>query len=140
MLFERTDLMLRENLLHWTMVTAPSASPAPPTASPVAVARRWDFGLAGTLPQQTELARRAPGQGHGTMRGIHEMQMAQQGNAKQGLSAVAPCAVRQTWLSHSSVAADALITIHDRVGIVPISQKASWDKEIPVGNPSLAFV
>lgn len=85
--------MLEENLLHWAMATAPSMLPARLTPSLVAVAQRWDFALARTLPQQTELAHRAPGQGHGTMRGIHEMQMAQQGNAKQGLSVGVPCEV-----------------------------------------------
>lgn len=83
--------MLKENLLHWAMPTAPSALPARLIPSPLAVAQRWDFTLAQTLPRQTELARRAPGHGHGTMRGIHKMQMAQQGNAKQGASVGVPC-------------------------------------------------
>ena len=84
--FESMGLTLRENLLRRAMATAPSALPARLAPSPVAAAQRWDFSPARTLPQQTELARRAPGQGHGTVRGIHEMQMTQQGNAKQGLS------------------------------------------------------
>lgn len=38
----------------------------------------------------TELARRAPAQGHAPVRGIHEMQTAQQGDAKQGLPVGVP--------------------------------------------------
>lgn len=59
------------------------------------------------------------------------MQMAQQGNAKQGLSVEAPHEVQETWLLHSSVAADALITIHEHTGIIerieiiPVLWKAS---------------
>jgi len=82
MLFVRADLMLRENGLPQAVTTAPSALPYVVLHPPQL---RCDFALTQTLLQQTELARRAPGQGHGTTRGIHEMQMAQQGNAKQGL-------------------------------------------------------
>lgn len=54
--------MLKENLLHQAMATAPGALLAHLAPSPVGAAQRRRFTLARILPERTEPARRAPAQ------------------------------------------------------------------------------
>lgn len=134
-LFERADAMLTCCTGPWPQHPACSQHVLPPLRLV-----QHSVGISHALgPLRSEP--QGPSAASGAAGGIHEMQMAQQGEAKQALSVAAPREGRGTRLPRSSAAADVSAPSPHPLGMgpSPVGRQQAGTKKFQLSSPRLLF-